>query len=262
MKDSKIESYDIKGKKYREKLTKSHTKVSFESREEGNIHGTYEFENTMLSYIRDGEVRKLKDLLSNYSGVQDFNQGKLASDPLRQAKNLLIGFTAMVGKVAGIPGGMDIEDAYYLIDLYTQETENCSSPEEVYLLQYTMVMDFTEKVADLRTPPGISKDIHQAMQYIQNNTNRNISLDDVADHINKSRSYLTKNFRTQTGRSVSQFITETKIRDAKRLLRYSKRSIPSIANHLCFSSQSYFQIIFKKNTGTTPGEYRRKYSNY
>ena len=45
----------------------------------------------------------------------------MADTPLRQAKNILLGLVALVGKMAAIPGGMDDEEAYDLIDLYSQE---------------------------------------------------------------------------------------------------------------------------------------------
>ena len=56
--------------------------------------------------------------------------------------------------------------------------------------------------------------------------------------------------------NITDFIIKSKIRDAKRLLRYSNRSLSEISTHLCFSSQAYFQTVFKKSTGMTPNEYR------
>ena len=255
---SKLEQYDQKSAKVRGKLAKSHAEASLSSKENELIHGTYQFENLMLSYIRDGEVQKLRTLLARVAEQGEMTQGKLASDPLRQAKNLLIGFVAVVGKVAGIGGGMDVEDAYRLIDLYTQECEKAQSVEDVYLLQYNMVLDFTEKVAQAKLPQGISKETFSAIQFIQNHTNAQIGIDDVADAVGKSRSALTRQFKEETGKTITEFITESKLRDAKRLLRYSDMTLSEIASSLAFSSQSYFQTVFKARTGLTPMEYRRK----
>lgn len=49
------------------------------------------------------------------------------------------------------------------------------------------------------------------------------------------------------------FITRCKLEEAKSLLAYSKKSLAEISSYLCFSSQSYFQNVFKKQYGTTPG---------
>ena len=257
---TKLEQYEQKRKKVRSKLEKSHAETSLSSKENEQIHGTYQFENLMLSYIRDGETEKLRSLLAGVAEQGELPQGKLASDPLRQAKNLLIGFVAVVGKVAGIGGGMDVEDAYRLIDLYTQECEKAQSVEDVYLLQYNMVLDFTEKVAQAKLPQGISKEIFTAIQFIQNHTNTQIGVDDIAAAIGKSRSTLTRQFKKKTGKTVNEFITESKLRDAKRLLRYSDMTLSEIASYLAFSNQAYFQTVFKQHTDMTPMQYRKKYN--
>ena len=255
---SKLEQYDQKSAKVRGKIAKSQAETSLSSKESGQIHGTYQFENLMLSYIRDGELQKLRTLLASVSEQGEMQQGKLASDPLRQAKNLMIGFVAVVGKVAGIGGGMDVEDAYRLIDLYTQECEKAQTVEDVNLLQYNMVLDFTEQVAQAKLPAGISKETFAAIQYIQNHTTAQFGIDDVAAAVGVSRSALTRLFHKETGKTVNEYITESKLRDAKRLLRYSDMTLSEIASYLSFSSQAYFQTVFKSRTGLTPMEYRKK----
>ena len=159
-------------------------------------------------------------------------------------------------QVGAIGGGLGVEETYRLIDLYIQECEKTSSTEEVKVLQYNMLLDFTDRVAQVKAPRNASKEIYACMQYIQNHTNCQIGIDDVAGFIGKSRTYVTKKFRQETGESITDFIIKSKIRDAKRLLRYSNRSLSEISTHLCFSSQAYFQTVFKKSTGMTPNEYR------
>ena len=255
-----VKVYEEKSESVRSKMAKRHTASSQDAKESGTIHGTWQFENLMLSYIRDGEVEKLRAFLSEAVRHTDFIAGTLASDPLRQAKNLLIGLTAIVGKVAGIGGGMDIEDAYRLIDLYTQECEKTASVEDVYLLQYNMVMDFTERVRQAKLPDGLSREVFSAVQFIADHSHDSIGIDEVAAYVGHSRSYITRSFRTEIGKSINDYITEAKIRDAKRFLRYSDLSLGEISGSLAFSSQAYFQTVFKKETGMTPGEYRQMHN--
>ena len=252
-----IKSYEKRGEKARQRIAQSHAKNSSEAKEAGVYHGTYQFENLMLSYIRDGEMEKLRAFLKQTAlHIDEFHIGTLAADPLRQTKNMVIGLTALVGKVAGIGGGMDIEDAYRLIDLYTQEVEQCSSVEAVYLQQFNMVMDFTERVRQAKLPENLSSKVFSAVQFIADHAHESVGIDDVAHHVGMSRSALTRRFKAETGKTVNEHIIETKIRDAKRLLRYSDMSYGEIAATLAFSSQAYFQTVFKRETGLTPGEYR------
>lgn len=254
--------YEQRSEPVRRKLAKRSAASAGNAKETGVIHGTWQFENQMLSYIRDGETEKLRAFLRATAEKTDLQTqaGTLASDPLRQAKNLLIGLTAVVGKVAGIGGGMDIEDAYRLIDLYTQECEKAASVDAVYLLQFNMVMDFTERVRQAKLPKNLSREVFAAVQFIANHSHESIGIDDVAAHVGKSRAYLTRQFRARLGKSINACITETKVRDAKRFLRYSDLSLGEIANALAFASQAYFQSVFKKQTGMTPGEYRKRHS--
>ena len=255
--DDLISLYEKRGEASRRKIARSHTSSSSDAKENGAYHGTYQFENLLLSYIRDGELEKLRAFLEETAKHMDFNIGMLAEDPLRQAKNMVIGLIAMVGKVAGIGGGMDVEDTYRLIDLYTQEVEKCGSVESVYQIQFNMVMDFTERVRQAKLPGNMSKQVFSAIQFIADNAHESIGIDEVASAVNMSRSALTRRFRSEIGKSINEYIIETKIRDAKRLMRYSDKSFSEIAAILAFSSQSYFQTVFKKKTGMTPGEYQR-----
>ena len=255
-----IEQFEMRSARFRDQMAKRHAADLEAAKETGAVHGTWQFENLMLSYIRDGETEKLRAFLAEAAYRAELREGILASDPLRQAKNLLIGLTALVGKVAGIGGGMDVEDAYRLIDIYTQECEAAADVESVMLLQYNMVMDFTEAVRQTKLPANLSREVYSALQYIAEHSHEAIGIDDVAAHVDRSRSYITRRFREEIGLSINEYIIETKIRDAKRFLRYSDRSLGEIAAILAFSSQAYFQTVFRKKTGLTPGEYRKKHS--
>ncbi len=237
-------------------IAKQHTVTGMSSKEEGFIHGSWLFEQMLYALIRDGETEKLRAFLEESKQTEPYNEGKLAEDPLRQSKNIFIGLVTMVGKTAAVPGGLDVEEAYRLIDLYVQECEKTATVEAVRSLEWNMVFDFTERVAMSKRPDYLSKEVAMSMDHIQSNTNRNLSVDDIAAHVGKSRAWLTRAFRRELGQSVGQYITACKISDAKRLLRHSDMSQSQISSYLGFSSQSYFQAVFKKATGATPKAYR------
>jgi hypothetical protein len=81
-------------------------------------HETYQYESTLLSYVRNGDVDNLNKFLLQTVKTTKLREGTLADTPLRQAKNLLIGLVTMVGKIGAISGGLDAEETYRLIDLY------------------------------------------------------------------------------------------------------------------------------------------------
>lgn len=73
-----------------------------------------------------------------------------------------------------------------------------------------------------------------------------------------NRTYLCKRFLEETGVTVNHFITAVKMDEAKRLLEITKKTSAEIAEILGYSTQSYFQNVFKKYTGKTPAAYRKE----
>ena len=92
---------------------------------------------------------------------------------------------------------------------------------------------------------------------MRKNTNQNITVSDVANHVGFSRSYLSRKFKKDIGFELSMFIKQCKLEEAKDILAYSNKSISEISNYLCFSSQSHFQRDFKNQFGITPQTYRK-----
>lgn len=121
----------------------------------------------------------------------------------------------------------------------------------------TAVFDFTKRVADAKIPQGMSTEIFKCIQFISNHVNQNITVDMVALTLNMDRSTLSKKFKRELGFNISTFIMRRKLEEAKSLLRYTDKSISEISEYLCFSSQSYFQNVFKKKYGVTPNEFRK-----
>ncbi len=221
------------------------------------VHGTYNLEQRLLSYVQNGDVEGLSAYFNNVIKTP-ITEGKLADDALRQSKNIFIGFIALVGKVGAIKGNLDIEQAYRLIDLYTQECERCVSVNQVNELRYNAIMDFTRRVAELKHPEAYSNEVYSALQFIKTHTNQPIGVDDVLKHVYKSRSSFMEQFKKETGETIGRYIMKAKLQESKLLLVYSDKTLAEISNFFYFSSQSHFQNLFKKEYGITPLAYRKK----
>lgn len=253
---SAMETFGIADQPYEEMIGAQHAQTAYEAREEQRQHGTYFFERQLLDLVRRGETERLNTFLMASLQMESVTEGKLADSPLRQAKNLFIGFVATVGKEAAIPGGLDVEETYQLIDTYTMECERMHSEESVKKLQYNMLIDFCNRVAQHRLPEGVSGEVYSCMQFIANHVNEAIGIPDVVAHSGRSRAGICDKFKKESGMSIGEYITASKIREAKSLLRYTDKDLGEIAEYLCFSSQPYFQNVFKKHVGCTPTQYR------
>lgn len=251
------QAFGITNTAYQEVIGELNSRQTYQAREEGIQHNTYYFEQQMLELIRNGEPEKLEKLFLAAANFPTVQEGKLAENPLRQAKNIFIGWITMVGKSAAIPGGLDIEQTYQLIDTYVQECEKLQTEDAVKNLQYNMPMDFAKRVAQQKIPAGISQEVYRCMQFISTHINEPIDTSDVVTVSGKSRAYLFQKFQKELGMSIGAYITHCRLREAKALLRYTEKSLGEISSYLCFSSQSHFHNVFKKHFNITPTEYRK-----
>ncbi len=215
-------------------------------------HNTYELEQMLLSYIEHGRPDELEQL---FRLPATGRAGTMAQDALRQQKNLLI-VTATLCSRAAIRGGLDPEAAFALSDLYIQKAELLSSYEGLTKLSAQMSLDYAKRVAAGQCGEGNRKLIRSARQYILGNIHQRITTDQLAAALGRNRTYLCTCFKEELGISVNEYITRIKMDEAKRLLRFSKKTLREIAEHLGYSTQSYFQNVFKKTVGVTPLEYR------
>ncbi len=229
---------------------------AIESKENERPQNSYEFERRLYRLVELGDTGRLKQFLEQ---TRDFpREGKIARTPLRQVKNIMIGVTEKAGLLGAIPGGVDVERAYQLMNLYILECEQMQTIDEVRRLQYIMLMDFCQRAGAAKLPKGVSAEINRCMNYIQSHTNEAISVEDVAAQIHRSGSYLMRRFKAETGMSVGDYITKCKLEEARDLLIYGQRTLAEISAYLGYSSQSYFQSVFKKQFGVTPARYRKQ----
>jgi AraC family transcriptional activator of pobA len=81
---------------------------------------------------------------------------------------------------------------------------------------------------------------------------------DYASKLNISPGHLSEIIKTQSGKPAIKHIHERLVLEARRLLFHTNNSLKEIAFDLGFSDASYFNRFFKRETGSTPAEYRTK----
>ena len=219
------------------------------------VHNTLALEQTIMNFVRHGDVAALTEWLKNAPAVRP---GKLSSDALRQLKNTFIVTATLVSRAA-IRGGMDVNDALSLSDAYIQRCELLSRVESIENLQYHMVFDYTGRVEKLRLGKTPTKLLIDIANYVQKHLTESVDIDALSKAMFISRTHLAVKFKKETGVTLTDFVLKEKVEEGKRLLRYTDKSISAIAAYLGFSSQSHFPRIFRKYAGITPGEYRRQW---
>ena len=95
----------------------------------------------------------------------------------------------------------------------------------------------------------------KAIDYIKANYMKQISLNEVAEELDVSPSYLSRMLSNNNGKSFVEILNDIRIKEAKKLIRQGI-ILKEVAFHVGFRSQSYFAKAFKKAVGISPKEYR------
>jgi two-component system response regulator YesN len=98
--------------------------------------------------------------------------------------------------------------------------------------------------------------IQKVIVFIQENYNRDISLDEIATKIYMNGAYISRLFKEKTGKGFNEFLTEVRINQAKILLEKPELKVNEIADMIGYRDVSHFISVFKKITGLTPNDYR------
>ena len=114
-----------------------------------------------------------------------------------------------------------------------------------------------EKIREQQKTRG-NRIVQNACEYILANLgNPSLGLQSVCDHVELSGPYFSHLFKEETGIGLNSYITVQRIRFAEELLSNSEIKIEEIAKQAGFSTVNYFSKVFKKETGTSPGQYRK-----
>ena len=94
-------------------------------------------------------------------------------------------------------------------------------------------------------------------RYLEENYNKEISLDTVAAVVNLSASYLSFVFKENSGLNFVDYVNQFRLRKAKELLENTSYNISQIAELVGYSSANSFSKVFKKYNGISPAQYRK-----
>ncbi|HCT91503.1 MAG TPA: AraC family transcriptional regulator [Lachnospiraceae bacterium] len=205
--------------------------------------------------VTNGDVEAVRKNCEQERFLDSEGVGVLSRNEVTNFKYHFVITTAMITRLCR-QKGMELEQAFRMSDFYIQKLDDIHTVQGVRSLHDAMVLDYTEKMCRLRRNDTNSRHINTCKEYIYAHVKERITIEDLADELGVSASYLSRLFKKETGDSISAYIRRQKIEVAKNLLRYSEYSMIDIANRLSFSSQSHFIQQFREAVGMTPKKYR------
>lgn len=213
---------------------------------EKDLNKLMEQQKLFMSYINAGNIKAVE-------AIFDVFLNELVFMDARVIQNFVIDLFALLGnKLKDI--GIDIYSATHWKFNYN-EILALEDIQEIRLWGKEMLNGISEYVSN-SGKSSESNIIQKVKEYLSNNYSRDISLEDAADIVFLSPTYLSRIFKQQTGDNFIDYVVRLRIEKAKELLADTQYKTYEISSLVGYKSARYFSKIFKGFTGFTPSEYR------
>ena len=101
------------------------------------------------------------------------------------------------------------------------------------------------------------KEIRKVRMYLEENYSSRVSLDTLSSLFYIDKFYLCSQFKEQYGVSVMDYLISVRITEAKKLIRFTDKTMDEIADAVGINGAVYFSRLFKKVEGVNPSEFRK-----
>ena len=210
------------------------------------IHYEKQLHEQILSQDKTGAQNTLNELLGYIYFSSDFN--------LERIRIRVTELIVLLSR-ATVDAGANIHQVFVANTEYLHQINKVATLEELSTWLTGVLHYFINYTFDY---PNIkhSDVVYKCIDYIKQNFDRKITLDDIAVYVSLSRSYLSKLFKDETGYSLFSYINHIRIEKSKELLLDDTISLVDVAGLCGFEDQSYFTKVFKKETGISPKRFR------
>ena len=126
---------------------------------------------------------------------------------------------------------------------------------------YLFLDAMTRSVSSIRlSSSGRLQDfyIHEAISFIEQNFQNDISVENIADNCGLNRSYFGKIFKKSVGRTPQEFLLNYRMTKAAELLKLTKLSVGDISKAVGYENPFHFSRAFKSVYGIPPREWRNE----
>lgn len=153
--------------------------------------------------------------------------------------------------------------------LYYNETFDHTMENEIRRLlrmeNYACIEELEQAIVKLSREflEGLPSNIHhlsglsrRAIQFLRENYDREIGLNDLATELNVAPAYMSRVFNREVGVRIPTYLARVRMEKARQLLKDTDLKISEIARQVGIENIQYFNVLFKKDASVSPQEYR------
>jgi two-component system response regulator YesN len=209
-----------------------------------------ESERELLGKVKIGDRTGAKEILNSILGTILFhNPGELG---LLKAR--LLELLSILSRSA-VEGGVDIDVILEKNLTYVNKVMGINNQEDLCAWISTALDEFIEMVYSHQDAKKVTQ-IRPAINYVDANYDKPITLADIAKASYLSASRLAHIFKEQMGITLIDYLTSVRIERAKQLLLGTEQNCTEICFQVGYNNQSYFTRTFKELVGMTPRKFR------
>ena len=153
--------------------------------------------------------------------------------------------------------GISLNEIYGKSFNIYKEFRRCETVDEMKEFikkQYLFIGEHVKKIYSQKK--AIKDSVLNIIKYIENNYQRDISLNEIAEHFHLSPAYFSRYFKQITGSTLIDYINSQRIEKAKALMLDRTKPIREVSQEVGFNNYKTFSRAFKKYTGASPEAYK------
>lgn len=217
--------------------------------EEASLSYPIEMEKQLLIHISAGNIAKAKEILNEILGSIFFTSGDF-----HEIKSRVFELVVLLSR-ATIDAGAEIEQIFGLKHSFLDQLQKIDSIEDLTIWLSSTLDRFNKSIFALNDVKH-SDIIYKVINYVKKNYMKRITLNDVAELVNLSPTYFSRIFKAEMNENFVTWLNGYRIERSKKFLFDTSVSLIDISGLSGFEDQSYFNKVFKKCTGITPGRFR------
>ena len=211
-----------------------------------------ESERELIGKVKIGDRTGAKEILNSILGTILFhNPGDLGVLKVR-----LLELLSILSRSA-VEGGVDVDVMLEKNLTFVNKVMRINNQQDLCAWISTALNEFVELVYSSQDAKKVTQ-IRPAINYIDANYDKHITLADIARISHLSVSRLAHLFKEQMGITIIDYVTSVRVERAKQLLLATEQSCTEVCFQVGYNNQSYCTRIFKELVGMTPRQFRAR----
>lgn len=221
--------------------------------EQEYIHLTHDLEKQFMESISYGnavEAKRIIRLISNRAEENE-NEYYANKDGAHEGHAIARTLVRLAAKDKNIPS--------YALDAVTRADRFAASKAKDKSDLNKILFQTIDNVCTLilqYTIHQYSSSVRNAIEYIHSNLSSSLSVERIAKQVGVTPNYLSALFKKTLGIKLTEYISDTRLDSASRLLSSSELTVKEIAHHVGIHDYNYFSRLFKRKYGKTPSDFR------